>query len=66
MKHSVLSKRKDSRSKDYINNHLNPAKVNLHDLSKDTPVNLKSVSEVLEEIIITEEEYESALQIFTQ
>ena len=65
MKHSVLSKRKDilSQVKDYINNHLNPAKVNFYDSSKDTFVNLKSVSEVLEEINITEEEYKSVLQI---
>ena len=60
---SVLSKRKDilSKVKDYINNHLNPAKVNFFDSSKDTSVNLKSVSKVLEETNITEEEYKSAL-----
>ena len=65
MKHSVLSKRKDilSKVKNYINNHLNPAKVNFCDSSKDTFVNLKSVSEVLEEINISEKEYKSALQI---
>ena len=65
MKHSVLSKRKDifSKVKDYINNHLNPAKVNFYDSSKDIFVNLKSVSEILEEINITEEEYKNALQI---
>ena len=65
MKHSVLSKRKDilSKVKDHINNHLNPSKVNFYDSSKVTFMNLKSVSEVLEEINITEEEYKSALQI---
>ena len=59
----MLSKRKDilSKVKDYINNHLNPAKVNFFDTSKDTFVNLKSVSKVLEETNITEEEYKSAL-----
>ena len=65
MKHSVLSKRKDilSKCKDYINNHLNQAKVNFYDSSKDTFVNLKSVTEVLEKLNITEEEYMSVLQI---
>ena len=61
----MLSKRKDilSKVKGYINNHLNPAKVNFFDSSKDTFVNLKSVSKVLEETNITEEEYKSALKI---
>ena len=56
----MLSKQKDilSKVKDYINNYLNPAKVNFFDSSKDT---LKSVSKVLEETNITEEEYKSAL-----
>ena len=65
MKHSVLSKRKDilSKVKDYINNHLNPVKVNFYDSSRDTILNLKSVSEVLEELNITGEEYKKALQI---
>ena len=59
----MLSKRKDilSKVKGYINNHLDPAKVNFFDSSKDTFVNLKSVSKVLEETNITEEEYKSAL-----
>ena len=55
MKHTVLSKRKDILSKVYINNHLNQAKVNFYESSKDTFVNLKSVSEVSEKINITEE-----------
>ena len=65
MKHLVLSKRKDilSKVKDYINNHLNPAKVNFYDSSRDTILNLKSVPEVLEELNITGEEYKNALQI---
>ena len=63
MKHTVLSKRKDILSKVYINNHFNQTKVNFYESSKDTFVNLKSVSEVLEKINITEEEYKSALQI---
>ena len=65
MKHSVLSKQKDilSKVKNYINNHLNPAKVNFYDSSRDNFVNLKFVSEVLEELDITEEEYINALQI---
>ena len=66
MKYLMLfSKRKDilSNVKGYINNHLNPAKVNFYDSSRDTVVHLKSVSEVLEVIDITEEEYKTALQI---
>ena len=65
MKHSLLSERKDilSKVKDYINNYLNLAKVNFQNLSRDTFENLKSVSEILEELNITEEEYMSALQI---
>ena len=61
----LFSKRKDilSNVKGYINNHLNPAKVNFYDSSRDTVVHLKSVSEVLEVIDITEEEYKTALQI---
>ena len=55
MKHSVLSKQKDIRSrvKDYINDHLKVANVNFYDSSKDAFVNLKSVLEVLEKINIT-------------
>ena len=65
IKHSVLVKRKEilSKVKDYINTNLNPAKVNFYDSSKDTFVNLKSISEVLEELGISEVEYESALKI---
>ena len=65
MKHPVFNKRKDvlSKVKDYINNHLNPAKASYYDSSRDTFMNLKSVSEVLEIINVTEEEYKSALPI---
>ena len=65
IKHSVLVKRKEilSKVKDYINTNLNPAKLNVYDSSKDTFVNLKSISEVLEELGINQVEYESALKI---
>ena len=49
--------------KDYINNFLNPSKVNFLDLSQDDFTKVKSISEVLEELDISVEEYENALKI---
>ena len=46
MKHSVLSKRKDilSKVKDYINNHLNPARVNFWKFWKNLILLKKNLS----------------------
>ena len=49
--------------RDYINNFLNPSKVNFYDPTLDDFIEDKSVSEVLEELSITEQEYENALKI---
>ena len=49
--------------KDYISINLNSGKVNFYDSSKDTFVHLKSISGVLEELDISEVEYESVLKI---
>ena len=49
--------------RDYINNFLNPSKTNFYDPIRDNFIDVKSVSEVLEELSITEKEYENALKI---
>ena len=60
-----MIKRKEilSKVKDYININLNSAEVNFYDSSKDTFVHLQSISEVLEELDISEVEYENVLKI---
>ena len=49
--------------KDYINSFLNLSKTNFHDPTRDDFIELKSISEVLEELSLTEQEYENALKI---
>ena len=58
----VLRKRNEilDKVKDYANNFLNPSKINFYDPFRDVFIELKSVSEVLEELSITEQEYENA------
>ena len=65
IKVSVLRKRNEilDKVRDYINNFLNPSKVNFYDPPRDDFVEVKSVSEVLKELSITEQEYENALKI---
>ena len=60
----VLSKRKEIllKVKDYINEFLNPSKTKFFDPSRDDSTEIKSISEVLKELNISEEEYESALK----
>ena len=59
----VLRKRNKilDKVRNYINNFLNPSKVNFYDPTRDDFIEVKSVSEVLEELSITEQEYENAL-----
>ena len=61
----ILENRKQllSKVKDYINSYLNPARVNFFDCSQDNFVEVKSISEVLNELGIDEFEYERALGI---
>lgn len=61
----ILENRKQllSKVKDYINSYLNLAKVNFFDRSQDNSVEVKSISEVLNELGIDESEYERALGI---
>ena len=42
--------------RNYINNTLNLSKINFHDPARDDFIEIKSVSLVLEELIITEQE----------
>ena len=42
--------------RNYINNILNVSKINFHDPTRDDFIEIKSVSLVLEELIITEQE----------
>ena len=49
--------------KDYTDFFLNPAKVNFCDRSQDNFVEIKSISEVLNELGVDEFEYERALEI---
>ena len=61
----VLRKRNEilDQVRDYISNFLNPSKVNFYDLTRDDSIEVKSVSEVLEELSATEQEYKNALKI---
>ena len=61
----VLSKMKEMllKVKNYINNFLNPSKINFFDRSRNDFTEIKSISKVLKEFNISEEEYESALKI---
>ena len=49
--------------KDFVDNQINPAKLNFSDKYKDNFLDLKPISDVLEELGLTEEVYESALKI---
>ena len=49
--------------RDYINNFVNPSKANFFDPTRDDFIEVKSVSEVLEDLSITEQEYENTLKI---
>ena len=59
----VLRKRNEilDKVRNYINSFLNPSKVNFYDRTRDDFIEVKSGSEVLEELSITEQEYENAL-----
>ena len=61
----VLHKRNKilGKVRDYINNFLNPSKIKFYNPTRDDFIEVKSVSEVLEELSITEQEYENALKI---
>ena len=48
--------------KDYVNNFLNPSKINFFNHPQDNFIKVESISDVLEELGITEEEYENALK----
>ena len=50
--------------RDYINNFVNPSKANFFDPTRDDFIEVKSVSEVLEDLSITKQEYENTLKIF--
>ena len=49
--------------RDYIKDFLNPSKIRFYNLTCDDFLEVKSVSEVLKELGITEQEYENALKI---
>ena len=61
----VLRKRNKilDKVRDFINNFLNPSKISFYNPTRDDFIEVKSVSEVLEELSITEQEYENALKI---
>ena len=61
----LLRKRNEilGKVRDYINNFLNPSKINFYDPTRDDFIEVKSVSEVLKELSITEQEYENALKM---
>ena len=61
----VLRKRNKilDKVRDFINNFLNPSKISFYNPTCDDFIEVKSVSEVLEELSITEQEYENALKI---
>ena len=61
----VLRKRNEivDKARGYINNFLNLSKINFYDATRDDFIEAKSVFEVLEELSITEQEYENALKI---
>ena len=65
MKLLVLCNRNEilQKVKGYINNFLNPSKVNFFDPSRDDFTEVKSISEVLKELDISVEEYENAFKI---
>ena len=54
---------KDCLTKDYINDFLNLSKTNFFDPSWNVFTEVKSISEVLKELNISEEKYENALKI---
>ena len=64
-KANILSKRDNIRTKvkDYIDLNLDPKKVNIFDSSKDNFVDTKSISEILDELQFTVDDYYDALSI---
>ena len=50
----LLRKRNEilGKVRDYINNFLNPSKINFYDPTRDDFIEVKSVSEVLKELIL--------------
>ena len=61
----VLRKRNEilDKVRDYINSFLSPSKMIFYDPTCNGLIEIKSVSKVLEELSITEKEYENALNI---
>ena len=61
----VLRKRNGilDKVRDYISNFLNQSKINFYDPTCDDFIEVKSVSEGLEELCITEQEYENKFKI---
>lgn len=51
--------------KDYIDQNLDPRKVNFLDLSKENYVAIKTIQEILEHIGVTESDYYEALSVST-
>ena len=49
--------------KNYINNFLNSSKIHFYDPSRDDFIEVKSVSEVLQELKIPQQEYGNLLKI---
>ena len=66
-KEDILQKRETvlSRVKDYIDLNLNPKNVNVIDPRKENYVAPKSIPEILQELLLTEQEYYNALAIST-
>ena len=62
----VLHKRNEilDKVKDYIKHFLNPSKIIFYDPSCNEFLEVKSVSEVLEELDITKQDYDNALKNF--
>ena len=65
MKVLVLRKRSEilQKVKDYVNNFLNPCKINFFEPSRYDFTEVKSISEVLKELDVSVEEYKNALKI---
>ena len=64
----VLRKRNGilDKVRDYISNFLNQSKINFYDPTCDDFIEVKSVSEGLEELCITEQEYENKFKIYDE
>ena len=61
----VFHKRNEiiDKVKNYINSFLNPSKINFYDPSRNDFIEVKSVSNVFEELNITERKYENTLKL---